>query len=64
MSYKESDIVYESGAHWVLRVKNGFEVYKNGVTHSTRCAIIGFKGAEGLERAKAECDRREAVRLS
>jgi hypothetical protein len=58
MSYKESDIVYENGGHWVLRVKNGFEVYKNGITPSTRCAIIGWSGAVGEEKAIAECDRR------
>jgi hypothetical protein len=64
MSYKLEDIVYETEGHWVLRVKNGFEVYRLSCTHSTRCAQIGFKGTEGLERAKSECDRREAVRLS
>ncbi len=56
---KESDIVYESGEHWVLKIKSGFEVYKNGVTHSTRCAEIGWKGEKGLNKAIAECKRRE-----
>jgi hypothetical protein len=57
--YKESDIAYEKGPFWVLNLKaKGFEVYKTGITHSTRCARIGFTGAEGLKRAIAEIDRR------
>lgn len=59
---KETDIKYELGEHWVYQKKNGtFEVYKNGLTHSTRVAIIGFKGQEGFDRAVAECKRRENV---
>ena len=58
---KESDIVYETARHWVLNLgAKGFEVYRNGLTHSTRCAVIGFTGPKGLERAKAEIQRREA----
>lgn len=57
---KESDIKYELGDHWVFQKANGtFEVYKNGLTHSRRVAIIGFKGEVGLKRAIAECERRE-----
>lgn len=59
MSYKLSDVVHENGRHWVLRVKAGFEVYKDGVTHSTRCARIGWHGEAGLEKAITECERRE-----
>lgn len=58
-SYKEEDIVFESGNHWVLRVPSGYEVYKIGVTHSTRCAQIGYRGEEGLRRAIQEVERRE-----
>lgn len=57
--YRETDIAYEDGDYWVLRVPTGFEVYKVGITHSTRCAIIGFKGDKGLERAKLEIERRK-----
>jgi hypothetical protein len=59
---KLSEIVYESdcGKYWVKAADFGFEVYITGITHSTRCAIIGYKGALGLERAKAEIDRRLA----
>ena len=32
--------------------KKGFEIYQNGLTHSTRCAIIGFHGEERLNCAK------------
>ena len=58
MSYKVSDIMYEKGNFWVLQTNKGYEVYEVGVTCSTRCAIIGYKGAKGLERAIAECDKR------
>ena len=62
MTYELKDIVHESGPFWVLKVDHGFDVYKTGVTHSTKCATIGFKGAEGLARAIAECDRRIALK--
>lgn len=55
---KENDILHESNGYWVTPAAHGFEVYKTGVTHSTRCAQIGYKGAEGLQRAIAECERR------
>lgn len=56
---KESDILYEKGDYWVCKSeKKGYEVYKIGVTCSTRCAIIGYEGNKGLELAKDECDRR------
>jgi hypothetical protein len=59
--YKESDIAYEKGPFWVLKLKaKGFEVYRTGITYSTRCAQIGFTGDEGLKRAIAEIDRRMA----
>jgi hypothetical protein len=54
----EQQIVFEKGAYWVRRAAKGFEVYKVGVTHSRRCAIIGFEGQKGIDRAKAEIDRR------
>lgn len=56
----ERDIVFERGAHWVLRTKSGtFEVYRIGACASTRCAVIGYKGSEGFERAVNEAIRRE-----
>lgn len=55
---KENDILYENGDYWVCREHYGFAVYKTGITHSVRVASIGFKGDEGLQRAKAEADRR------
>lgn len=60
---RESEILYENGDYWVYDARSkGYEVYKVGVTHSTRCAIIGYKGEEGLRRAKAECDKRAQER--
>ena len=58
MDYKEKDIAYEKGDYWVLRVKHGYEVYKKGITHSTRCGIIGYTGEWGLNRAIDECEKR------
>jgi hypothetical protein len=54
-------IVFEDGDFFVLKVSKGFEVYKNGVTHSTRCAQVGFEGQGGLDRAKAEIQRRKVA---
>lgn len=58
---KLSDIAFEKGDYWVLKLPKGtFEVYKVGITHSTRCAQIGYPGEVGLQKAKAEIDRRIA----
>jgi hypothetical protein len=54
---KESDILFENPTHWVFDAGvKGFEVYKNGITHSVRVAIIGR--SIGLERAVAEANKR------
>lgn len=62
VSYQEKDIVYERGDYWVLMVpsKKHFEVYKTGITHSTRCAVIGYHGPKGLALAIKECNKRAA----
>ncbi len=52
------DIVFEASGYWVKRVDYGFEVYRNEATHSVRCARIGYHGQVGLDRAKAEIERR------
>ena len=58
---RESDIVYERGPYWVARSHSGFVIYRNEATgHSTRCAFIGYLGEDGLNRAKAEIERRLA----
>jgi len=54
----EEDILYENSDYWVCKSKNGYEVYKNCITHSTRCAIIGYEGEKGLNMAIYECDKR------
>lgn len=57
--YKELDIAYEKGPYWVLNMGlKGFEIYKTGITHSTRCAVIGYQNQKGLDRSIAEIDRR------
>ena len=58
---KLSDVKHETKHFWVLQVKHGFEVYKTGITHSVRCAQIGYKGEIGLNKAIAECERRELI---
>ena len=55
---RESDIAYESEDYWVLKTRKGFEVYRKRITHSVRCAIIGYPGQKGLDRAIAEIARR------
>ncbi len=57
---RERDILHEDGPYWVRAAAKGYEVYKTGITHSTRCATIGFTGAKGLRRAIDECSRRRA----
>ena len=59
--YKLSDVMYETESYWVLRIKSGFEVYRNGLTHSTRCAQIGWTGDRGLQKAITEANRRQAT---
>ncbi len=53
-------IIHSSKNHFVIASKYGFEVYRNGVTHATRCSQIGYKGQQGIDRAIAECVRRES----
>lgn len=56
---KESIIVYESGQYWATPAKKkGFDIYKCGITHSTRCAQIGYEGEVGLQKVKDEIARR------
>ena len=64
MTYNIKDVVYEKGRYWVLQVKNGYEVYKTGVTLSTRCAQIGYTGDIGLSKAKSEIERRTVLESS
>ncbi len=53
-------VMYQNGNHWVARLKDGSHaVYRNEVTASVRCAIIGYKGDEGLMKAIEECNRME-----
>jgi hypothetical protein len=61
---KEKDILFEDDDFWVCaNAKGDFEIYRNGVTHATRCAVVGRNLANALERAKTECSRRaQAVR--
>lgn len=40
---KESDIIKESGNFWVLKCSTGFDVMKNGITHSVPIASFGPK---------------------
>lgn len=59
MTYRLQDIVHETPRHFVLRVAKGFEVYRIGATAAMRCAIIGYTGQKGFERAVQEAVRRE-----
>ena len=59
-SHAEKDILFETPRHFVLAASHGFDVYRIGLTHSTRCAQIGYRDEEGLARAIAEIARRES----
>lgn len=54
-------IVYEKGDYWAIETNYGFCIFRAGITHSAQCAIIGFAGAEGMRRVKAEINRRIAL---
>jgi hypothetical protein len=59
-----ADILHETRDFWVSDAgKRGFEVYRNGATASVRVACIGHGPAPnlGLQRAIAECDKRQAT---
>lgn len=52
-------IIFERDNYFVVRTQEGtFEVYRNGATSASRCATIGYQGQKGLDKAKAEIDRR------
>lgn len=55
-------ILYETGDYFVTRADTfkGFQVWRNVGTHAASVARIGYEGQKGLDRAKAEADRRRA----
>lgn len=58
---KLENVIHETKNFWVLKIKDGFEVYKTGITHSVRCSQIGHTGSKGETRATKEADRRAAI---
>lgn len=54
----ERDILYQKGDFWVIKAKFGYEIYRDGITHASRCSIMGYEGEEGLQKTIKECDRR------
>ena len=60
MRFKESDILYENGDFLVSKNPKfkGYAVWHSCITHSVLVGTIGWEGAEVLERAKKEADRR------
>lgn len=58
--YTEDQIAYENATHWVLDDGvNDYKVFRNGITHSTKCATIGR--SLGIERAILEAVRRDSA---
>jgi hypothetical protein len=59
---QERDILFERGPYWIKAADTfvGFEVYRTIQIHSVRVASIGWTGTAGLDRAKAEIERRIA----
>ena len=54
-------IIYTNGDYYIVKTKKALEVYKNGVTHATRVAIISstdafVRAVEWIRRAKAVSD--------
>lgn len=60
---KEADILFEIGNYWVAKSDKhqGYDVFRCGVTHSVRCAIIGWEGDKGLQRAITEATKRHVT---
>jgi hypothetical protein len=55
-------IIEQNGIYSIRKApKKGFEIYKDTAVASVRCAIIGFDGDHGLQRARAEVARRQQV---
>ena len=62
MTYKAKQIKHEASNFWVLETDDlTHEVYQKGITHSTRVAIIGYKGELGLTKAITECTKRQTA---
>ncbi len=62
MNAELASIIHEGKNHYVRKAGHGsYEVYRNGVTHATRCGIFQFSNddAKALGRAIADCDRRD-----
>jgi len=57
----EHGIIHVDHPYDVRRSKYGFEVYFAGATHATRCAIIGWHGLKGFEKALDEIERRKKI---
>lgn len=63
MNAELRSIVHEGKQHHVRRVGVGhYEVYRNGITHATRCGVFHFSNDDGkaISHAIAECARRDS----
>ena len=59
-----AQIVYENGQHWVKKLSTGrYEIYRNDLTRAVRRGWVSYPNddAKALQRAIADCDRREQV---
>lgn len=62
---KRPKIVHENGDYWATEEKDGtYRVHRNEGTASRTTDWIGFKGAEGLRRARAAVDTRAGAPYS
>ena len=55
MPAKESEILYENGNHWVLKMRMGYATMRCGITHSTSLCVFPLTD-DGLSLAIAYCD--------
>ncbi len=54
-SMKESDIIFEMGAYWVLKTRDSYDVMKNVGTHSVLDSAYP-RNDDGLSIAEARCN--------
>lgn len=61
----EADIIYQRGNHWVLKGRKGYELVRLSAA-GTHGEVVGWYGSQDWykERAIADCDKREAARVS
>lgn len=53
---RESDIIHENGNYWVAKTRDGYAVFRNGLTHAISTGVLYANDADGRSIAIASCD--------